>query len=198
MGMTELAPGPTASSNKQTAEDHRRIQAIVRSEHAFVWRTLRRLGVPADLVEDGVQQVFLIVCRRLGDIEAGQERSFLFGASRRVASEVRRKPYRHHEVPEQEADANARQSEPDAERLLQMRRDRELLDSLLDQLPEEHRIVFVLYELEELTMASIAQLLAVPAGTVASRLRRARELFNEGAHTRLGALPLSIREEAGS
>jgi RNA polymerase sigma-70 factor (ECF subfamily) len=45
------------------------------------------------------------------------------------------------------------------------------------RLPDDTRPVFVLYELEGLTMDEIAACLEVPAGTVASRLRRAREAF---------------------
>jgi len=59
------------------------------------------------------------------------------------------------------------------------RRARALLDALLASMPLDLRTVFVLYELEELTMAEIARALDLPAGTVASRLRRAREAFEE-------------------
>ena len=52
-----------------------------------------------------------------------------------------------------------------------------ILQRVLNQLPLELRVVFVLYELEELTMADIAATLALPPGTVASRLRRSREQF---------------------
>jgi RNA polymerase sigma-70 factor, ECF subfamily len=54
-----------------------------------------------------------------------------------------------------------------------------VLDALLASLPLDLRTVFVLYELEELTMAEIARALDLPMGTVASRLRRARETFEE-------------------
>ena len=51
------------------------------------------------------------------------------------------------------------------------------LQNILDQIPEELRAVFVLYELERFTMSEIAALMNLPSGTVASRLRKARELF---------------------
>ena len=57
----------------------------------------------------------------------------------------------------------------------------DVLDALLDGLDEDLRQVFVLYEIEDMTMAAIAELLKVPPGTVASRLRRAREQFQERA-----------------
>ena len=53
--------------------------------------------------------------------------------------------------------------------------DRALLDRLLEPLPLDLRSALVLYELEQLTVDEIAELLDVPTGTVASRIRRARE-----------------------
>ena len=60
----------------------------------------------------------------------------------------------------------------------------EHIDAILERMEESLRTVFVLHEIEELTMAEISETLQVPAGTVASRLRRAREQFEsmcEGA-----------------
>ena len=68
--------------------------------------------------------------------------------------------------------------EPNAEQLLERRQARALLDQLLDEMPEDLRVVFVLFELEELSTPQIAELCALPIGTVASRLRRAREEFH--------------------
>jgi RNA polymerase sigma-70 factor (ECF subfamily) len=53
-----------------------------------------------------------------------------------------------------------------------------VLQEVLDQMPLELRAVFVLYEIEELTMAEIAEAVGIPPGTAASRLRRARESFH--------------------
>jgi RNA polymerase sigma-70 factor (ECF subfamily) len=63
--------------------------------------------------------------------------------------------------------------------LLQQGRARALLDEILEAMPTELRAPFVLFELEEMTMSEIAQTLEIPPGTVASRLRRAREIFQE-------------------
>ena len=68
-------------------------------------------------------------------------------------------------------------SAPSPEELVDRRRARELLDALLEEMPLELRVVFVLYEIEQLTSAEIAEVVGVPLGTVASRLRRAREDF---------------------
>jgi RNA polymerase sigma-70 factor (ECF subfamily) len=67
---------------------------------------------------------------------------------------------------------------PRADELLDRERARQLLDEALAGMTLEHRSVFVLFEIEELTMAEIAKLLTLPPGTVASRLRRAREEYD--------------------
>jgi RNA polymerase sigma-70 factor (ECF subfamily) len=56
---------------------------------------------------------------------------------------------------------------------------RELLDGVLDQMDESLRATFVLHEFEEMSTAEIAEVLSIPRGTVASRLRRARTEFRE-------------------
>lgn len=186
---------PPLGAADATVRDHERVRAVVKAEHGFVWRTIRRMGVPTDSVDDATQQVFMVLCRRLHDVVPGQERSFLFGAVVRVASEFRRKPFRRREAASLELDEDLPDSSPGPERLLQMRRDRELLDTLLDDLPTEQRTVFVLYEFEELTLASISDLLQVPQGTVASRLRKARERIEQGARNVLGKAEPGLSQE---
>jgi RNA polymerase sigma-70 factor (ECF subfamily) len=67
---------------------------------------------------------------------------------------------------------------PGADDALEQRRARELLDEILEMLPMDLRAVFILYELEEMTAAQIADTLSLAPGTVASRLRRARAGFD--------------------
>ena len=69
---------------------------------------------------------------------------------------------------------------------------REYLDAILDTLPDESRAVFVLVEIEGLSAPEVANVLGIPAGTVASRLRRARKLFTQAAKR------LRARLEGGS
>jgi RNA polymerase sigma-70 factor (ECF subfamily) len=156
-----------------------RVRAIAEAHYDFLWRSLRRLGVAAPDVEDAAQQVLLVLMRRIDAVRPGAERAFLFGTAMRVAQQARKRagrgPELHEELDEQ------RHPGPDPEQLLDAERARRLLDRLLDELPLELRTVLVLSELEELTMAEVAALLELPAGTVASRLRRARELFAERA-----------------
>ncbi len=158
----------------------------MRDEHfEFVWRSVRRLGVPDADVDDAVQQVFIVASRRLEEITLGSERAFLFGTAMRVAKHARRTRRRRSEVPlEQEAEpghhAEPAEPGPDAEELVAQRRARALLDEVLETLPLDVRAVFVLFELEEMRVPEIATLLGIPLGTAASRLRRGRELFQAG------------------
>jgi len=165
------APSPAASDD--------RIVAMVREHSRNVWRALRRLGVPMDLLDDATQEVFIVASRKIYLIEDGAERSFLYGTALRVAANLRRsrQVQRHDQLSDN--DTHPWQTEPDQEQLVHRKHLRELLDQILDKMPDDLREVFVLYELEKLTRNELADLLGLPAGTIASRLRRARELFED-------------------
>jgi RNA polymerase sigma-70 factor (ECF subfamily) len=152
--------------------------ALVCAEIDFVWRQLRRLGLSRADADDATQQVFMVASRRRAELVAGKERSFLYGTAMRVAANVRRGLSRRREVPsELSADPRVETTLPDE--LLDRRRACELLDALLAQLPPQLARVLVLADVEELTVAAIAELEGIPAGTAASRLRRARGRFRE-------------------
>jgi RNA polymerase sigma-70 factor (ECF subfamily) len=145
----------------------------VYEEHGpFVCRSLRYLGVPEADLDDLLQEVFLVVCQRLDDYqERGRARSWLYSICTRVATAQRRKQWRRRESgPPGEQVAPASQ--------LDQVEDREALElgwKLLEQLPPEQRQVFVLFEVEGMPMAEIAQALDCPLQTAYSRLYKARE-----------------------
>jgi RNA polymerase sigma-70 factor (ECF subfamily) len=170
IAMVRLAGTPSPSTIGQLVEIHA----------DFVWRSLRRLGVPDGSADDATQQVFLVAQAKLGHIQTGRERAFLFSVALNVAAHVRRSGARRREVSEAHAlELADPRPLPDAE--LDARRARALLDEVLDALSVELRTVFVLFELEEMSMAEISDVLEIPPGTVASRLRRAREEFHKVA-----------------
>jgi RNA polymerase sigma-70 factor, ECF subfamily len=183
----EGGPGwaPSAEVSALPAADDARFRSCRDAHFEFVWRSVRRLGVPEADADDAVQQVFIVLAKRLGKVAPESERAFLFGTSIRVASHARRAARRRGEVPLGDAAAPGEAPEPtdegpSTEDLAAQRRARALLDEALETLPMEARAVFVLFELEELTLAEIAALLEIPQGTAASRLRRGRELFQAG------------------
>jgi RNA polymerase sigma-70 factor (ECF subfamily) len=184
------ATGPSSAE----AEPGRRIAALVANHHTLVWRCLRRLGVSESDADDASQQVFLVAHRRLTDIVPESERSFLLQTALRVAADFRRSQKRRREESGHDLPAL-----PDAsanpEELLDRNRARAMLDRALDAMPGDLRTVFVLFEIEEMTMAEISNVIEIPAGTVASRLRRAREVFREIV-SRMSA-DRSARHQAG-
>jgi RNA polymerase sigma-70 factor (ECF subfamily) len=158
-----------------------RLEALATENFQFIWRSLRRLGVPPGGVDDAAQQVFEVASRRLADIQPGRERAFLFKTALLVAAEGRRTAARRRELhPDAEVDDLADPA-PTPEEANEWAKKRALLDEILLAMRLEERTVFVLFELEELSMGEIAEIVEIPPGTVASRLRRAREEFHAQA-----------------
>jgi len=167
---------PTGAVRVHAASD--RMETLVAAHHAFVWRSLRRLGVPDRDVDDACQQVFMVAHRRLAQIASEGERSFLFQTALRVAADWRRAHKRRCEQPGIDLlDVPDLGASP--EELMDRRRARVVLDGVLAAMPLKLRAVFVLFELEEMTMGEIAALSDLRPGTVASRLRRARQMFQQ-------------------
>lgn len=185
--LTEIVPTTPEESSGQE-----RIAALVKQHYDFVWRALRRLGVRNGDADDAAQHVFLIAARKLEAIRPGCECSYLYQTALRVASDYRRSKKRRTETDfsDQIDGWDPSDSCPNMDELMDLRRARVQLDAILDSMPMDLRAVFVLHELDQSTMADIAILLEVPAGTVASRLRRARKLFIETMERQLGHAPL--------
>jgi RNA polymerase sigma-70 factor (ECF subfamily) len=162
------------SASKDMPEEGR-LESLFHAHYDFVWRSLRRLGVEGGAIDDAAQEVFVVASRKLEAIVAGKEKAFLFGTALRVASDHRRA--RSRKPAGDDVDVADLADDLSPEVLLDAKRRREVLDAVVARLPDDARPVFVLFELEGMTMAEIAALLDLPPGTVASRLRRARELF---------------------
>jgi len=145
--------------------------ALYRAHFQFVWRSARRLGVPEAALDDVVQDVFLVVARRLAEFRGeASARTWLFAIALRVVREHRRSTFRHLRRAQALADSQPQtSSDPiarsDARRTLQR---------ALDRLDDDRRSVYVLAELEGLTAQEIAEGLRVNINTVYSRLRSAR------------------------
>jgi RNA polymerase sigma-70 factor (ECF subfamily) len=174
----ETSTDPVIAVDPASAD---RLRAAVDTEYEFIWRSLRRLGVAERDVDDALQQVLLTFARKLSLVHVGAERSFLFQIALRVAADRRRSEKRRREVVTDAVPESVDQA-PSVEVLMDLRRARERLDTILDGMSLELRAVFTLFEMDEMTLTEIAELLAVPRGTVASRLRRAREEFKTRAN----------------
>jgi RNA polymerase sigma-70 factor (ECF subfamily) len=164
---------------------------------SMVWRNLRRLGVPDSSVEDALQDVFLVVHQRWADFRGDSTvKTWIFGILLRVASRYRREAKRHGAHLELDASsARLEQADagnapgPDPLELASRREAARLVNGILAEFEDEHRTLFVLAELEQLSIREVAELTGVNASTCYKRLDAARRQF-ESAVERLRARDL--------
>jgi RNA polymerase sigma-70 factor (ECF subfamily) len=165
-----------ARSAAERADAESVLKELVADHFDFVWRSVRRVGFcPAD-ADDVTQEAFMVASRRLGDLLPGRERAFLLSTAMRVAYALRRGA-RREQARRELAPPISGNPFPAPDQVAESSSARERLDLVLGELELELRTVFVLFELEELSVAEIADLVGLRPGTVASRLRRAREAF---------------------
>lgn len=161
---------------------------------SFVWRVLRRHGVPERELPDACQEVFLVVHRRLGEFESRSSvRTWLYAIAQRTASATRRKARftreRLEDPPEPSLDASQLETASLAQRL-------RLIDEALHTLSDEQREVFALYELENMTMAEVADALGVPENTALYRLYAARDAIRAFVTQREGGHVVRMRRSS--
>jgi RNA polymerase sigma-70 factor (ECF subfamily) len=157
--------------------------SVYHSHASFVWRNARRLGLARSAAEDVMQDVFLVVYRRLPDFEERTSlRAWLSAILIRVVRAHRRALHGKHGAgghpsadlePDQIIDPRTPSPVDRAERDEAIRE----LQAILSSMNEARREVFVLSELEELTAPEIAHALGVNINTVYWRLRTARREF---------------------
>lgn len=145
---------------------------VYREHHRFVWRCLRRLGVARVDADDAMQDVFVVVHRRLpGFEERAPIEGWLFQIARRVATNYRRRRGTEHRRYTELLDVGVH---PNPEDALFQQQALALLDLWLDELKEGHRAVFVLSALEQMQGHEIAEALGLNVNTVHARIRSAR------------------------
>ena len=185
MRNTRVVADASAPERPLTREN---FDAVYDAHIEFIWRSVRRLGVPDASTDDVVQAVLLVVFRRLEAFEGRSSvKTWMYEIIVRVVRDYRRtvrrkSPHLGGADPDDPSLLAAPASErPDA---LADRADAaRVVRELLDELDDDQREVFVLAELEQLTLREIAEVLRERPGTIASRLRAARSAF-EGAAKR--------------
>jgi len=172
-------PKPAAGRAGSGAAEVPPLAQIFREHAPFVWRGLRRLGIPESDVEDVCQEVFVVVHRKLGDFEGRSSlRTWIYGICARTASDYRRSGrVRREVVTDTPPEAPQDGGQQDA---LALKQARATLDRILDELDDDKRAVFVLYEIEELTMAEVSEAIGCPLQTAYSRLHAARKVVEAG------------------
>jgi RNA polymerase sigma-70 factor (ECF subfamily) len=145
---------------------------------AFVFRALQRFGVQESDLDDAVQEVFVVVHKKLGTVRGSARiTTWLYGVALRVAYRFRRTARRRREDPGELDQSHVPDSRPGPDSIAFEREAREQLAAVLDGMDPPKRAVLVMFELERLSTAEIAAELGVPVGTVYSRLSAARAQF---------------------
>lgn len=175
-----LAVPMEESVEGRASTNRARLEAMYRAHHQAIWRFLRRMGHGPELAADATHQAYVVAAERIEQIYLGSERAYLFSTAFRVARGLARKVRRDDldgEVEHLAAVTRSQSPGGESERRAAL----DALERILSGLDEALVSVFVLHEIEGFTSPEIAETLGIPVGTVASRLRRAREAFRERA-----------------
>ncbi len=192
-----MHPLPASPNPPPAAKPPGGPREVFESHFGFVWRNLRRLGVREHQTDDACQDVFLVVHRRWDSFDArwSSLETWLFGILLRVAKTHRRGIFRYErwldrkQAPGEVVLAAASRS-PDDEAVYRERVRQ--LERMLERLKDNERELFVMVDIEELTVPQAAEALGVNVNTAYSRLREARRKVNEWAVKELvpkGACP---------
>jgi RNA polymerase sigma-70 factor (ECF subfamily) len=184
-GRVAPVSGDTEGDNSDARPPLRRFEEVYDEHVDFVRRSARWFGVLDAAAEDIVQQVFMVVHRRLPDLRRGSSpRTWLFGIVMRVVLQHRRSLRRKnpdgagpHIDPETVADDESNGPHEWTARVEAAR----LVQRWMDDLDEDKRKLFVLAELEEMTGREIAEVLGENQNTIYSRLRMVRLDFEKTA-----------------
>jgi RNA polymerase sigma-70 factor, ECF subfamily len=162
--------------------------ALYGEHFEFVWRSLRRLGVRSEDLDDAAQDVFIVFLRRCAEFRRESSyRTWLFGIASNVAHQYRRKAQRQAQTTSVTDSERAPQPSP-----LEQASSTEALrviDAFLASLDDSKRDVFILAELEQMSAPEIAEALGVKLNTVYSRLRAARQAFHARLSQHAGSEP---------
>jgi RNA polymerase sigma-70 factor (ECF subfamily) len=152
-------------------------EAVYKAHFPFVWRCASALGVPEANLDDAVQEVFVVVHRKLGSFEPESAlKSWLFGITRRVAKDYRRSLRRRGiRVSLTDARLEAHSADPHAE--ARRKEALRMVEGFVDTLDEERRDLFVLSEIEEMPVSEIAEVLRLNPNTLYSRLKIIKQDF---------------------
>ncbi len=153
------------------------VRGVYLEHGAFLWRSLLRLGVREADVDDALQELLVVVHRKMAgfDPSRAQMTTWLFGIAVRVAQGHRRRAHVRREVLTDSVDRGVALSTPEED--LHQARARRDLETVLAALSPIKRATFVMFELEGLSTGEIATVTGVPVGTVYSRLHAARREF---------------------
>lgn len=146
-------------------------RALYRGHHGFVWHALHRFGTDSAVLEDAVQDVFVVAYRRRSAFDGSSEKAWLYGIARRVASNYRRGDRRRAERQRSFRTSRSRGSSDGTREAI------ETLDRFVASLAEDDRELFILSELEGMTGPEIAQIRGRNVHTIYTRIRKLKMQF---------------------
>jgi RNA polymerase sigma-70 factor (ECF subfamily) len=154
-------------------ESLKEFEALYEAELDYVWRSLRRLGIRNEDLEDLTHDVFTKAFHRFDTFDASRPiRPWLFGIALRVASDFRQLSRHRREL--QSTNADPVDAQPPADQRLEDERNRALLERALSGLTLERRAILILHDVDGHSMPEIAEVFPLPLNTLYSRLRLAR------------------------
>jgi RNA polymerase sigma-70 factor, ECF subfamily len=190
MLMTESTPKADAAAMLPDADGNPGISrsslpsfpVIYKQYFDFVWSSARHLGAAVDAIDDVVQDVFIVIHARLSSLQNPQAlRSWIYGIVRRTVSDHRRSR-RSRDAAGARLGAELKSgglAQPSPLDLTERNAELALLESILAELDQPKREIFVMVEVLEMTVPEVALALEIPLNTAYSRLRLARKLFDE-------------------
>lgn len=163
------------------------VTEVYEAHFRYVWRCLRSLGVREAQLDDAMQDVFVVVQRRLPEFDGGVAiGTWLYAIALRIARKYRERARREGVPDEHTADSTEGALSADGEAAIDRNERLELARTALATLDDDKREVFVLAQIEQMSAPEVAELLGIPMNTVYSRLRAARQAFS-GAIERLSS-----------
>ncbi|MCH9687565.1 MAG: RNA polymerase sigma factor [Deltaproteobacteria bacterium] len=145
-------------------------RSIYREHFGLVWGAVQRLGVEEHQLDDAVQETFLVAYRRMASFTGGSAKAWLYAIARRVASNYRRTERRA----KLRKDEMRRTVVTPRPLTIQSAEAWQALDHFIAGLPERHRELFVLSEVEGMTGAEAARALGLRPSTAYDALRALR------------------------
>ncbi|MEM9463578.1 MAG: RNA polymerase sigma factor [Myxococcota bacterium] len=162
------------------------LAAVYRMHHDLVWRSLRALGVDAAMADDATQDVFMVVHRRLHDYDGTTPvRRWVLGIARNVAFKYRERSLRSAarvrplDGEDERAPAPLTVVDDPAEDVIARREAAAVVERFVERLDPNKRAVFMLCEIEGFSAPEVSAALGIKLNTVYSRLRVAREKFEQ-------------------
>jgi RNA polymerase sigma-70 factor (ECF subfamily) len=143
-----------------------------------VSRWVRALGGPDADRDDIVQEVFLVVRRRLRSFDGGNLAGWLYRITRRQVRDARRRSWVKHIFSRDVVNPEGLPQRQDSPaQALETKEEQRILHGILERMNEDRRVTFVLFEIEGHSGQEIALIQNVPVNTVWTRLHHARREF---------------------